>query len=190
METTAAALKDRLDISDVVYRWCRAIDRKDFESIYACFHADAFDDHIFYRGDIDGLVRCLRERHTKISFSMHAVSNVLIEFVNEHCALVESYVKVVQRRPLKTAQDHASKKPSRHVPDDSHVSEVYCRYVDVFERRCAFWKISKRTLIIDTAMEYTDREPLHRLPDEMSVNRGRRDLSDAVFAMRAQLNQE
>lgn len=163
---------DRAIISDVIHYWCRAIDRLDFDAIPSCFHDDARDDHVFYCGDIAGLVECLRDRHRAISFSAHAVSNILIEFESRTRARVESYVKVTQRRPQQIEEE---------AEFDSHVSEVYCRYLDLFECREGTWAIAHRTLVIDSAMEYFDKEPVHRLPPIGSPNRGRRDRDDAVF---------
>ncbi|MDB5822421.1 MAG: nuclear transport factor 2 family protein [Herminiimonas sp.] len=176
---TAQFIVDRMEIQDVIHRWCRAIDRRDFASIYECFHPNGYDDHIFYRGDIDGLVSCLKERHCTISFSVHALSNVLIEFASSDLAVVESYVKVVQRRPILAGSDSLTP----HV-DDSNVSEVFCRYLDKFEKRNGRWKIASRTLVIDSAIEFSDKEPLYRIPDMASANRGQRDLTDALYALR------
>ena len=175
-------IEDRIRIQDVIFRWCRAIDRREFSAIHGYFHEDAFDDHVFYRGDIMGLVKCLKQRHDSITFSMHAVSNILIEFSDPELALVESYVKVTQRRPVETGhcEPHGS-------PHDSRISEVYCRYVDRFEKRKGEWKIAHRTLLIDTAVEYSDREPFHRIPEAMSPNRGHRDQSDTVYRERQKL---
>jgi hypothetical protein len=174
-------LEDRAAIQDAIYRWCRAIDRLDFDAFSSCFHDDAYDDHIFYRGNISGFVDCLRQRHAEITSSIHAVSNILIEFIGGDVALVETYVRVMQRRPFTPA-------PGAPEPDhNSHVSEVYCRYVDRFERRQGAWKIAHRTLVTDTAVEYTDREPEHRLPAAGSANRGRRDLQDTIYQRQAEL---
>ncbi|WP_454691610.1 nuclear transport factor 2 family protein [Achromobacter aloeverae] len=165
-------LMDRSRIADVIHYWCRAIDRLDFDAISRCFHRDGIDDHVFYRGDIPGLVECLRNRHRDISFSAHAVSNILIEFESRTRACVESYVKVTQRRPQPAMEGAEA---------DSHVSEVYCRYLDIFECREGTWAIAHRMLVIDSATEYFDREPVHRLPPITSPNRGRRDGADAVY---------
>ena len=167
---------DRLQIQDVIFRWCRGIDRLDFSAIRSCFHPDAFDDHIFYRGDIDGLVNCLQERHRSITFSSHAASNILIEFVSPTSAIVETYVRVIQRRAIDPPTEY-----------DSSISEVYCRYVDQFSKVDAKWRISRRTLLTDTAMEYSDREPLHRIPPIQSANRGRRDPTDTLYRQRAEM---
>jgi hypothetical protein len=171
-------LADRLQIQDVIHRWCRAVDRLDLASIETCFHPDAHDDHVFYRGDIPGLVECLAQRHRSISFSSHAVSNVLVEFVSAELALAESYVRVTQRRPIDPDQR------SEAGGHDSQISDVHCRYLDRFTKVNGRWRIAHRTLVIDAAMEYSDREPLHRLPPAESGNRGRRDGSDALWLQR------
>lgn len=184
-EMALQSIEDRIQIQDVIHRWCRAIDRLDFDGISACFHEDAHDDHVFYKGDIPGLIDCLKARHKAISFSMHAVSNVLIEFGSSGEAVVESYVQVVQRRPLGSGRASDVRADGIATACDSNVSEVFCRYVDRFEKRNGSWKIAERILLIDSAREYDDREPVHRLPPEGSVNRGRRDPSDTVYRERA-----
>lgn len=174
-------LADRLEIQDVVHRWCRGIDRLDLDLIESCFHPNAYDDHVFYRGDIPGLLKCLAQRHRGISFSSHAVSNLLVEFVNVELALVETYVRVTQRRPIAPDQRSAD------TGHDSHVSDVHCRYLDRFSKVGGHWRIAHRTLVIDSAMEYSDQEPLHRLPPAASANRGRRDGADALWRERSAL---
>ncbi len=164
-------LQSRSAIHDVILRWCRAIDRLDLAGIAACFHDDAIDDHVFYRGDIPGLLDCLARRHETIGFSMHSVSNVLIDFIDDDRAVVESYVHVVQRRA--SSQDTAQ--------GASQVSDVYCRYVDRFERRGGGWRIAHRLLVIDSVRVSVEVEPQHRLPPPDSRNRGRRDPGDAIY---------
>ena len=73
-------LADRFEIQDVIYRWCRAIDRCDWGAMRPLFHDDAVDDHSLYCGDIDGMIEWLIARHPAITRCQHSVSNMLIEF--------------------------------------------------------------------------------------------------------------
>ena len=92
-------LADRMQIQDCMYRWCRGVDRLDFESIRSAFHDDAIDRHGVYEGGVDGLVEWIRERHRAIPFSMHLVANMLIEFADRDTAIAETYCLAVQRYP-------------------------------------------------------------------------------------------
>jgi len=46
-------LADRAAITDVMYRWCRAVDRLDVEGIRGVFHPDAIDNHGPFIGIVD-----------------------------------------------------------------------------------------------------------------------------------------
>ena len=39
------ALLDRIELRDLVMRYCRGIDRRDFALVRACYHDNAIDDH-------------------------------------------------------------------------------------------------------------------------------------------------
>lgn len=162
---------DERAIRRVLLRWCRAIDRLDLPSIRTLFHADAIDDHVFYRGAVDGLVKSLALRHQRISFSCHQLGNILIEFASPTIALVETYVQVTQ---------HATNDNCAVV-----VQSSWCRYIDRFEFRDAHWRIAHRLLVIDAAVETPLTSPkVFAVPAE---NQGRRDEFDPVFLARAEL---
>lgn len=173
-----ARLESRAAIQDLIYRWCRGIDRLDFDAIRAVFHPDAHDDHIFYAGGVDGLLQALQERHRHIACSTHQVGNLLVEFVDDALALAETYVSVIQR--FRDAADPA--------PRGSRASIVWCRYVDRMECRSGAWKIARRTLVIDAVQEFTPSEPAHRLPPAGRGNLGRRDTNDPLMLERARLD--
>jgi hypothetical protein len=89
---TPARLADRAEITDVMYRWCRAADRRDWDEVRRVFHPDAVDNHGPFVGGVDELVAWMEDRHRTIPFSMHLVSNILIEFATADSALVETYI--------------------------------------------------------------------------------------------------
>ena len=92
-------IADRMAIQDVMYKWCRAIDRQDFDGMRAVFHPDAIDNHGPYVGGVEGLIEWVRERHKPIPLSSHQISNILIEFAAPDLALVETYIRTLQRYP-------------------------------------------------------------------------------------------
>ena len=76
-----ARLEDRFRIEQVMRRWCRAVDRRDWALVRSVFHPGAIDDHGMYKGDIDGLIEWLEARHQCITMSMHVLGNVFIELL-------------------------------------------------------------------------------------------------------------
>jgi SnoaL-like domain len=166
-ELTARLAKviDNKEIRDVVYRFCRAIDRRDFELMRTCFHADATDDH-GSQGSVDDLIAALRVELPIYERTMHFVGNVLVEPLGDQ-ARAESYV-VAYRRRAATVGD-----PARDV-----VNGV--RFVDDFERRRGEWRIVHRVV----AFEWTrvDDVPATEWALPAGATLGRPDGDDVVFA--------
>lgn len=48
------SLADKQEITEVLYRYARAVDRKDFDSVALCYFDDAIDNHGGYIGTVDG----------------------------------------------------------------------------------------------------------------------------------------
>jgi len=179
-------IADRMQIQDVMYRWCRAVDRLDYDGIRAVFHPDAVDRHGPFNGDVDGLVAWIRERHAKIPFSMHQISNILIEFARDDVALVETYVRTVQRYPA-DAKANLAQLSGGAAGSDGRAADLFTcsRYVDKFERRNGEWRIAQRNLI-------QDWKQIVDVPDDAPAPKegwlaGRRDVSDPLYALRAEL---
>ena len=183
---TAERVADRLAIADLMGRWSRAVDRLDLDRVGDFFWPDATDDHIVFKGDIQGLVEWIRERHNAIEFSSHLIANMVIEFVTAQSALVETYVFTTQRYRAGTADKvPVSGTMPDFAPDSRIDSLVHARYIDRFEKRDGLWKIAKRTSVFDW---------IHLL--EVGAGRfllkpewypGRRDHDDPLFAERTAL---
>jgi hypothetical protein len=174
-------IADRLEIQDVMYRWCRAIDRLDYDEIRAVFHADATDTHGIYNGNIEGLISWIRERHRTITFSMHQVSNMLIEFATPEVAMSEAYLRTIQRYPAEAA---AALKQLANGYEPVGASDLWTcsRYIDRFERRDGAWKIAQRVL----AQEWKVITPVPspapgHVPGSVV---GRRDAEDPFYVLR------
>lgn len=159
-------LADRTLIHEILYRWAQAIDRLDFDAMRSIFHPDAYDDHLFYCGGIEGLIKALRERHKHIVFSMHQVSNVIIHFEGMALAQVESYAVVNQHTANLLDSDLAS-------------STSWCRYIDKVEMRDGEWRILNRKLVIDAIVG--GRVPSNTQLGVPEPNRGRRDNRDPSY---------
>ena len=176
-----ARVADRLAIQDLIYRWCRAADRLDFEAMPALFHPDAHDDHGPYRGDIPGLIEWIRKRHQVIVFSMHQMTNVQIEFADDDNALVESYLSMVQRYAPGAGESLAQLTDVKFSQDSCVDLHSRSRYVDRVQRRDGVWRVLRRTLV-------QDWKQLVEVPN-VPANRpgalvGRRDPEDFIFQER------
>lgn len=119
------------EIHRVLTTYTRGNDRHDWAAVRTCFHPDARDDHLDYKGDIDGLIEWLADRHASLEHSVHHLGNVHITFIDGRTANVESYVIVIQR--------------TRQAGALADVT-VCSRYLDRFERREDRWLIADRTV--------------------------------------------
>jgi hypothetical protein len=183
---TVERIADRMAIQDVMYKWCRAIDRLDYEGMRAAFHPDATDNHGPYVGGVDGLVEWVRERHKPIPFSSHQVSNILIEFATPNLALVETYIRTLQRYPADAKASLAQLSGGQTGKPGVGIDLLgSSRYVDRFERRNGEWRIARRTLIQDwkQLIEVTENAPKPQ-PGWLV---GRRDRQDFIYLERAEL---
>jgi len=182
---TPERLADRAQIQDCVYQWCRAVDRLDLEAIRGCFHPGAVDNHGPYQGDIEGLINWIRDRHQAITFSMHSVNNMLIEFAGPDAAIAESYCTAMQRYPaeakeaLKQLTAGMAGKPGTGID-----MIACCRYVDRFERRNGEWRISERRVVFDSTMMYEFPADGAKMGETWTVGK-RRNRADFVFEARA-----
>lgn len=177
---------DRMAIQDVMHRWCRSVDRLDFDLMRSVFHADAIDDHGAFKGDVEGLVAWIRERHRTITFSAHRVTNMLIEFVGPDSALAETYGETIQRYPAdgKAALAQLSGGRQGEV-GAAAVLNSYFRYVDRFERRDGAWRIARRSVVQD--WKRISDLPLEEWAPTSGWPAGRRDREDPLYLARSEL---
>lgn len=183
---TVERIADRMAIQDVMFRWCRAIDRLDYEGMRAIYHPGAIDTHGVFAGNVDGLVEWVRERHKAIPFSSHQVSNMLIEFATPDLAVVETYVLVFQRYPADAKASLAQLSGGEAGRPGVGIDLVSCsRYVDRFERRDGEWRVARRTVIQDwkQLIEAPENSPKPKAGWIV----GRRDKQDFVYLERAEL---
>lgn len=142
------SLEDKQAITEVLYRYARAIDRKDFNGVLDCYFEDANDNHGGYNGDILGLIQDMRTRHQTIDSSIHYVTNVLID-IGGDTATSEAYCLCFARQlPEKDGTQR--------------VTTVKCRYVDKFEKRSGTWKIADRIVVFEEVQCATISNELER----------------------------
>jgi hypothetical protein len=135
-------ISDRLEINDLLIRYTRAIDTKDWELLDTCFHPDAFVDYTS-SGGIKGGYPEIREWLGKalapFPSMMHFVGNTTLELDGD-AANARTYVINPMGLP----------KPEGGV----QVFTVCAHYVDRLTRTPDGWRIAER--IEETVMMYGD----------------------------------
>ena len=134
---------DKMSLMEVVAKYCRAIDRRDYDLLREVYHPDAIDDHGgFFKGGIDDLIRSCRENLGIYSQTTHAISNGVF-VVDGDMAEGETYVL------------------STHIlqADPSKPVVIAARYLDRFERREGTWRIIYRTYVSDWSNLDEDHDP-------------------------------
>jgi hypothetical protein len=136
----AAAIRTLLAeraITAVLYRFARAVDRKDIELLASVYHDGATDDHGAFSGSAEEFVRWVRKGWATgvLVGSNHVVTNVMIDFDRSgEVASVESYFLA-----------HHSWRGADGDLDDF----LGGRYLDRFELRDGEWRIAARRCVWD-----------------------------------------
>jgi hypothetical protein len=155
---------DKAAIREVLWRYCRGVDRRDPDIVSSCYHPDAHDDHVghvYTGGSVgQGLVDWMNEIMVKTS---HNITTNTIE-VDGDSAGSESY----------TTSMHVTK--GQGGAEDRLMLSV-ARYVDRFERRDGAWKISSRLVV----PEFTSLVSAQLFPFEPLATQDRTDPSYEVL---------
>ena len=122
-------------IREVLYRYCRAIDRGDLELLKSVYHPDGVDVHpTVFVGNAQEWASFIIPKHRAVRISRHSIANPLIELRGDR-AFCESQYTVSFRVDL---------------PDDRAVDlHSEGRYLDVLEYRSKEWKIRHRIVVND-----------------------------------------
>ena len=159
-DSETQAVADRLAIIDLIYRYCRAMDRIDAELGYSIWHEDGLADYgeAIYVGTGRGFIDWVCEQHRQVVSHSHQISNVIVEIKGDH-ASSEAYVTATLR-----AKD--GEKLKHWV--------VWGRYLDTWSRRNGRWGIDKRVYLHDF-------DETHEVSPGHNPVRGRRDRSDMSY---------
>ncbi|MFC9557842.1 nuclear transport factor 2 family protein [Rhodococcus sp. NPDC056960] len=138
----------RQEIQQRILQFGRGVDRLDLDLIRDSFHPDAEDDHGPYKGDVEGLIQWISERHQTIRYSCHHIPNIFIEFANKIEAFAETTSLVWQSvTPEAKVLDLANADPSGEFE-----MLVSGRYVDHFTHRDGAWRIQRRVTLAESMM--------------------------------------
>jgi hypothetical protein len=132
MDSVIQELLDKQAISEVMFRYCKAVDRCDEEMLRSIYHDDAFEDHGSYRAPAHEFAHNLIARKlVETEFTMHSVVNHLIELQGD-VAISEATALSVQK-----------------IVGDDYLQFHGGRYFDRFERRDGEWRVAYRIGIHD-----------------------------------------
>lgn len=165
--STLQALADRQAITELIYRYCRSVDRLDIPLGQSIWHEDGHADYgeWFYQGPGKGVIELICKQHRNMLNHSHQISNILIQLDGDHAGS-ESYVAVSLR-----GQDGAK----------LWQVSVWGRYIDSWSRRDGRWGLDKRIFICD----FDEMRDVHETEMEMAPRRdtGKRDSSDPSYAV-------
>ena len=128
-------LADRAALHDLVMRYCRGVDRRDFELVRSVYHEDAVEDRgSFFQGSRDEFVRWLPQVTAAFEATIHRVGNTLFAIEGDR-AQGEIYAEAYHRT----------------LPPDAEEVVIAGRFLDRYERRAGTWGIVYRTSTADCA---------------------------------------
>jgi SnoaL-like domain len=129
------AAADKQEIADLIYRYCRSMDRMDHEQGYAIWHEDAIVDYgpDGFQGTGREFIDWVCETHKQLDAHSHQVTNIVIELDGDKAAS-EAYC-------IATLRAHRDGKHTQLM--------VWNRYIDQWSKRNGRWGIDKRVTVID-----------------------------------------
>jgi len=148
-------------ISEVIFRYCRAMDRIDAELGYSVWHENAQVDYgSVFKGTGREFIDWVCEFHRGLVSHHHLVSNILIS-IDGDVAASESYIDT-----------------ALYMKDEKDNLQQVCgrgRYLDNWSRRDGRWAIDQRQFVLDyaTTKQVTTDTPAW----------GKRDATDPSYAL-------
>jgi hypothetical protein len=163
-------LNSRAEITEVVIRYCRGVDRCDEAMLRACFHPDARHRHGSFEGFSADFCTYALTLVQQVEFTHHQLGPVSIELDGD-VAHVETYFTALHR--------FGAVPPPGGQPHEDRFSGG--RYVDRFERRDGAWRIAERRGISEwMCYEATSDRGFYDAPADQ---RGQRDRTDPVYGL-------
>ena len=160
---TVEELLAKQEITDLVGRYMRGLDRLDRDLLRATFHDDATTDYGFFKGDPDAFCDMAMAALREHLANHHMIGQVLIDIEGE-VAFGEVYFQAFHR-----------------IVTDGEERDLFIsgRYVDRYERRDGQWKFAFRSEVNDWARNDPASDDYFRTtPDSL---RGARKPQDAIY---------
>jgi hypothetical protein len=176
-----ARTADRIEIRDLLSRYCRAIQGLDVDELAAVFQPDALIDKGPGAVRIDEYIPDVIVRNSHNLRAALQVTNVIVDFLGENSAFVETSGVEFAHLPNPTGE--------------GLVDNIYwVRYGDIVDRReDGAWRIAKRRLVIDHIMSWPSIDPESKgflAPEGFLAGRfvGRRNSDDPIRQLRSELS--
>jgi hypothetical protein len=154
-------LADRHAITDLIYRYCRAVDRLDIPLGHSIFHDDAtadYGEHV-YQGPGRGVIDRICAFHQYLVNHSHQVTNIIIELDGDH-ADSEAYAIATTRAMRDGAEVQMT---------------MWTRYLDRWSKRDGRWGIDQRFTVIDF-------DEVREVTPVSASDRGWRDVTDPSYS--------
>jgi len=154
-------LADRQAITDLLYRYCRSMDRLDAELGYSIWHENATADYEgYYQGSGRGFIDAACATHRRMLAHSHQISNIIIELDGDRAAS-ETYATGTLRLMKR---------------DQLRQLTMWVRYIDQWSRRDGRWGIDKR-------IQVTDFDEIRDITAASTQARTSRDRSDPSYTV-------
>jgi len=129
------AILDRQAITDLIYRYCRAVDRLDVPLGHSIWNQNSFADYgaEFYQGDGPGVIDKICREHGYLLHHAHQVTNILIALDGDKAGSESYCIATLQLGE----------------PENIKQFMVWSRYIDSWSRPNGRWGLDKRIAIRD-----------------------------------------
>jgi hypothetical protein len=171
------------EITDVLLRYARNVDRREWDAVRKSYHDGATDHHGDFRGNADDFIAWVSNNHKNLPKSTHFLGNILIEFASDTEALAETYYLGMLELSATSEEHRRRLLNGRDTTAESIEIDVLGRYLDRFERRDGQWRVVERQVIYDVIRT---RESGSQ-PVKEGWALGTRDPDDPVLLMRKRM---
>ena len=124
---------DKIDLSELVARLARAVDRKDRSAIIACYSEQSFDDHGRFRGGREAFADFVCNDFglsSRLDFVYHLLGQSIFDIEGDEAFGESCFAYWIRIEP-------------------DHLYQAIGRYLDYFERAEDGWKITYRRVVMD-----------------------------------------
>jgi len=187
---------DRVEIQNVLTRYCRGIDRLDPEILKTVYHPDGNDDHGVFNGNayefIDMIIPLLKEL---LSGGTHMLFQSQIDVEGDRAASETYFIAYQRMRGGKAKIEsyygptYAAAAEKAGTIDEDHEYIAGGRYIDQLTRRNGEWRIQSRIVM----NEWGKCGPINNVTDEgmiqHNIRLGSTDRSDPVYGAFAWLRE-
>jgi hypothetical protein len=133
--SSLSELADKQAIRDLIYTYCRAVDRLDIPLGHSIWHDDGYADYgaDYYQGPGKGVIDTICRHHLGLLSHSHQVTNILVALDGDRAGS-EAYVSGTMRLERNGKLMHMG---------------VWARYLDTWERRDGRWGLVRREVVFD-----------------------------------------